>query len=81
MSNMLRESPYPMVSIADATAMIMAHAQPLGSEEIDALTALGRVLATDIAAPEDIPDVPKAAMDGYALRASDGLARAAWWLN
>ncbi len=74
MSNMLRESPYPMVSIADATAMIMAHAQPLGSEEIDALTALGRVLATDIAAPEDIPDVPKAAMDGYALRASDGLA-------
>lgn len=74
MSNMLRESPYPMVSIANATAMIMAHAQPLGSEEIDALTALGRVLATDIAAPEDIPDVPKAAMDGYALRASDGLA-------
>ncbi|MFN3373671.1 MAG: gephyrin-like molybdotransferase Glp, partial [Chloroflexus sp.] len=71
---MLRESPYPMVSIADATAMIMAHAQPLGSEEIDALTALGRVLATDIAAPEDIPDVPKAAMDGYALRAGDGLA-------
>lgn len=74
MSNMLRESPYPMVSIADAAAIIMAHAQPLGSEEIDALTALGRVLATDIAAPEDIPDVPKAAMDGYALRASDGLA-------
>ncbi len=74
MSNMLRESPYPMVSIADATAMIMAHAQPLGGEEIDALTALGRVLATDIAAPEDIPDVPKAAMDGYALRAGDGLA-------
>ncbi|WP_298404663.1 gephyrin-like molybdotransferase Glp [uncultured Chloroflexus sp.] len=71
---MLRESPYPMVSIADATAMIMAHAQPLGGEEIDALTALGRVLATDIAAPEDIPDVPKAAMDGYALRAGDGLA-------
>lgn len=73
MSNMLRESPYPMVSIAGATAMIMAHAQPLGCEEIDALTALGRVLATDIAAPEDIPDVPKAAMDGYALRAGDGL--------
>ncbi|MCX7859459.1 gephyrin-like molybdotransferase Glp [Chloroflexus sp.] len=74
MADMLRESPYPMVSIADATAMIMAHAQPLGSEEIDALTALGRVLATDIVAPEDIPDVPKAAMDGYALRAGDGLA-------
>jgi len=70
---MLRESPYPMVSIAEATAMIMAHAQPLGSEEVDALTAIGRVLATDIRSPEDIPDVPKSAMDGYALRAGDGL--------
>lgn len=73
MTDMLRESPYPMVSIAEATAKIMAHARPLGSEEIDALTALGRVLATDISAPEDIPDVPKSAMDGYALRAGDGL--------
>ncbi|PMP81072.1 MAG: molybdopterin molybdenumtransferase MoeA [Chloroflexus aggregans] len=74
MSVLIRESPYPMVSIADATAMIMERAQPLGSEEIDALSALGRVLANDITAPEDIPDVPKSAMDGYALRAGDGLA-------
>ncbi len=74
MSEMLRESPYPMVSIAEATAMIMARAQPLDSEEIDALTALGRVLAADVSSPEDIPDVPKSAMDGYALRAGDGLA-------
>lgn len=71
---MLRESPYPMVSVSEATALIMAHVQPLRSEEIDALTALGRVLASDVVSPEDIPDVPKSAMDGYALRAADGLA-------
>lgn len=74
MAEMLRESPYPMVSIAEATATIMAHARPLASEEIEAFSALGRVLAGDITSPEDIPDVPKSAMDGYALRAADGLA-------
>lgn len=73
MTEMLRESPYPMVSIAEATATIMAHAHPLASEEIEAFSAFGRVLAGDITSPEDIPDVPKSAMDGYALRAADGL--------
>ncbi|WP_448338244.1 molybdopterin molybdotransferase MoeA [Chloroflexus aurantiacus] len=74
MVEMLRESPYPMVSIAEATATIMAQARPLASEEIEAFSALGRVLSSDITSPEDIPDVPKSAMDGYALRAADGLA-------
>lgn len=74
MTEMLRESPYPMVSIAEATATIMAQARPLASEEIEAFSALGRVLASAITSPEDIPDVPKSAMDGYALRAADGLA-------
>lgn len=74
MTEMLRESPYPMVSIAEATATIMAQARPLASEEIEAFSALGRVLAGAITSPEDIPDVPKSAMDGYALRAADGLA-------
>lgn len=74
MAEMLRESPYPMVSIAEATATIMAQARPLASEEIETFFALGRVLASDITSPEDIPDVPKSAMDGYALRAADGLA-------
>ncbi|WP_322819939.1 gephyrin-like molybdotransferase Glp [Chloroflexus sp.] len=74
MAEMLRESPYPMVSIAEATATIMAHTRPLASEEIETFSALGRVLAGDITSPEDIPDVPKSAMDGYALRAADGLA-------
>lgn len=32
--------------------------------------ALDRVLATDIAAPEDLPDFSRATMDGYAVRAA-----------
>ncbi|MGQ9739801.1 molybdopterin molybdotransferase MoeA [Chloroflexus sp.] len=74
MAEMLRESPYPMVSIAEAIATIMAQTHPLASEEIEAFSALGRIVAGDITSPEDIPDVPKSAMDGYALCAADGLA-------
>lgn len=72
MSEMRRESPYPMVSIEAARAIIMSHVAPLDTEEVDALSAEGRVLAVTLSSPEDIPDVPKAAMDGYALRAADG---------
>jgi molybdopterin molybdotransferase len=74
MSEMRRESPYPMVPIEEALRLIMAHVAPLGAEEVDALAAEGRVLAAPVVAPEDVPDVPKAAMDGYALRAADGTA-------
>jgi molybdopterin molybdotransferase len=62
-----------MVPIDTARAMIMAQAAPLDAEEIDALAADGRVLAATISSPEDVPDVPKSAMDGYALRSADGL--------
>jgi molybdopterin molybdotransferase len=73
MTEMRRESPYQMVPIETARTMIMAHVAPLDTEEVDALSAEGRVLAVTISAPEDVPDVPKSAMDGYALRATDGL--------
>lgn len=74
MSEMRRESPYPMVPIAEARRIILAHVAPLGIEEVDALAAEGRVLAEPLRSPEDVPDLPKASMDGYALRAGDGLA-------
>lgn len=74
MSEMLRESPYPMVSVDEALRLIMSRAAPLDVEEVDALTADGRVLAEGIRSPEAVPDAPRAAMDGYALRAADGLA-------
>ncbi|MDW8213358.1 MAG: molybdopterin molybdotransferase MoeA [Roseiflexaceae bacterium] len=70
---MQRESPYPMVSIDEAQRLITAHVAPLGVEEIDVLrdVADGRVLAEDVYAVEPLPDVPKAAVDGYALRSAD----------
>lgn len=74
MSEMRRESPYQMVPIEEAHRLIMAHVAPLGIEAIDALTADGRVLAETLRAPGPIPDLAKSAMDGYALRAGDGLA-------
>lgn len=73
MNEMRRESPYPMVSIAEAQRIIAARVAPLGVETIDSLTADGRVLAEDVYADEALPDVPKAAVDGYALRAADGM--------
>ena len=43
----------------------------LGSESLSSFGAVGRVLACDVRSPVDLPDFPRATMDGYALRASD----------
>jgi molybdenum cofactor synthesis domain-containing protein len=71
---MRRESPYAMVPVEEARRLVAAHAVPLGVEQVDALSADGRILAEDVAAPDPIPDMPKSAVDGYALRAADGEA-------
>jgi molybdopterin molybdotransferase len=63
-----------MVPIDEAQRIIAAHLAPLPSEEIDSLRGEGRVLAEDVLAPAPLPDVPKAAVDGYALIAGDGMA-------
>jgi molybdopterin molybdotransferase len=62
-----------MVPIAEAQRIIAEHTVPLEPEPISSLVADGRVLAEDVYAAESLPDVPKAAVDGYALRAEDGL--------
>jgi molybdenum cofactor synthesis domain-containing protein len=80
MQPMRRESPYPMVPIDEAQRLIAAQLAPLGVEQIDIRggqpgvdIADGRVLAEDVFAGGALPDVPKAAVDGYALRAEDGM--------
>ncbi|MGE5578870.1 MAG: gephyrin-like molybdotransferase Glp [Bacillota bacterium] len=40
-------------------------------EEVDLLSALGRVLAEDVVSPEDVPPYPRSTVDGYAVRAAD----------
>jgi len=75
MQPMRRESSYPMVPIDEAQRLISAQIAPLGVEQIDIRgIADGRVLAEDVFAGGALPDVPKAAVDGYALRAEDGMA-------
>ena len=43
----------------------------LGTERLSSFGAVGRVLAEDVHSPVDLPDFPRATMDGYAFRASD----------
>ena len=44
------------------------------SEKVGLSEALGRVLACDVASPEDIPAFDRSTVDGYALRAADSEA-------
>jgi molybdopterin molybdotransferase len=43
----------------------------VGMEDLDLGDAVGRVVAQDIAAREDVPSFLRASMDGYAVRAGD----------
>jgi molybdopterin molybdotransferase len=44
---------------------------PLGQEEVQLIAAAGRITATPLVVPEDVPPFPRATMDGYAVRAQD----------
>lgn len=59
-----------LVSIEEAKVRIHTAIQPLPefTEVIQAAQALGRVLAEDVYATEDLPAFRKATMDGYALK-------------
>lgn len=43
---------------------------PVGAERVPLDAALGRVLAEDVAAPEDLPPFARATVDGYAVMAA-----------
>ena len=56
----------------EALARILAHCPEVrGCERVHLRAALGRVLATPIDSPVDVPQQTNSAMDGYALRAED----------
>ncbi len=44
--------------------------KPLGTERVFLYDSLGRILATDICAPTDMPTAPLSNMDGYAIHSS-----------
>ena len=60
-----------MIDFEDAGKKISSRAKALKIETIPLEKSLGRVLAEDIKAKEQIPPFRKSTMDGYALRASD----------
>jgi molybdopterin molybdotransferase len=60
-----------VISVAEAFETVLAHAHPLGTEEVSLAFAAGRYLAEDVAADLDVPPFDRAMMDGYALRAAD----------
>src|SRR5438128_5876086 len=71
---MPRVSAYPMVQVGDALELILARAQPLGTETVDLMHARGRVLGQDIVADADLPGLPRSSVDGYAVLAGDQAA-------
>jgi len=62
---------YPMLSVEEALARVLAAFQPLSPERVPVLETLGRVLAEDVYADMDIPPLTNTAMDGYAVQAAD----------
>jgi molybdopterin molybdotransferase len=60
-----------VVTVEKALEIVLAHTPTLPPEVALIDSALGRVLAEDVAADHDLPPFDRAAMDGYAVRAAD----------
>jgi len=66
----------PLQSLDEALARLLGRVAPLAvTETLPTATALGRVLALPVVSQLDVPPADNSAMDGYALRAADLLAR------
>jgi hypothetical protein len=66
-------SQYKMISIPEAVATVLAHTPILAAEQVPlGPAALGRVLASSVAAREALPPFPASIKDGYAVRHADG---------
>src|SRR6185503_10553381 len=72
---MRTSSPYPMISVAEATREIQTRVRPLAPIERGFRESLGYVLAEDVTAPADLPPAERSAVDGYAVVAQPGPLR------
>jgi molybdopterin molybdotransferase len=63
-----------LMPVAQALALVLQDAWPLGAEAAPLAQAHGRVLADDLAALRTQPPADVSAMDGYAVRAQDVVA-------
>ena len=63
---------YPVqVEMEPGKELFLSGVNPVGTEKVCLEEALGRVLAEDIQARENIPPFDRSPLDGYALRSSD----------
>jgi molybdopterin molybdotransferase len=68
--------PAALMELEDARACVLERAAPLPAETVPLERALGRVLAAEVRAPDDVPAFDNSAMDGFAVRAADSGAGA-----
>lgn len=70
---MSRMKPFrDLIDYREAAKIILEHSRPVkDAETVSIKNAAGRVLAFDITAEMDVPGFPRAAMDGYAVRADN----------
>ncbi|MCS7281227.1 MAG: molybdopterin molybdotransferase MoeA [Desulfobacterota bacterium] len=59
------------VSPKYAREIIDSYVTPLGFESLSIKSCLGRVLASDLISPEDLPYFDRSLVDGYAMRSKD----------
>jgi molybdopterin molybdotransferase len=64
--------------VEDVLALLRSRLQPLPVEEVGLHDSAGRILATEIVAPCDVPGFDRAAMDGYALRGRETFGAGAY---
>ncbi|XP_038585801.1 gephyrin a isoform X1 [Micropterus salmoides] len=67
-----RMSPFPLTSMDKAFITVLEMTPILGIEVINYRDGMGRVLAQDIYAKDNLPPFPASVKDGYAVRAADG---------
>ncbi len=61
-----------LLAVEEAKKRLLAHFGPVDTTQVPLNNAcLGRILATDINSPIDLPPFPNSSMDGFALRSAD----------
>ena len=61
----------PALRVAEAQEIVLDAVRPIGTETVDLVSALWRVLAEDVVAIRSVPPADNSAMDGYAVRIAD----------
>ena len=60
-----------MISVKEATDIVLANTIPFGTEEVGLEQAIGRLLAEDLVADRDFPPFTRVTMDGISIKYSD----------